>query len=118
MAEQFDRDQRTEAATPRRREEARERGQVALSAELVGALLLAAWLAVLAMSGGSLAHALGESIASTISALGRAGSSELSTSDASALVSRAAWPAAQAASLLLVPPIAVGLLATYGQVGF
>src|SRR5262245_34682160 len=95
------RDQRTEAATPRRREEARERGQVALSAELVGSLLLAAWLAVLATSGGSLARAFGESIASTIAALGQTGSHDLSATEASALVVRAALPAVQAAALLV-----------------
>jgi flagellar biosynthetic protein FlhB len=118
MAEHIDRDQRTEAATPRRREEARDRGQVALSAELVGALLLAAWLAVLAVGGGSLARAFGESIAGTMAALGQAGSSELSARDASTLVARAAWPAARATSLLIAPPVAIGLLASYGQIGF
>ena len=41
MAENQDRDQRTEAATPQRLRKAREEGQIGFSAELVGAVILA-----------------------------------------------------------------------------
>jgi len=44
-------------ATPRRREEARERGQVPLSSELVAALGLAAGVGALSLGGAQLARA-------------------------------------------------------------
>jgi flagellar biosynthetic protein FlhB len=49
---------RTEAATPRRREEAREEGQVALSADLSTGLVLLAGLAVMAVAAQSMAVGL------------------------------------------------------------
>lgn len=55
MAEDFDQESRTEAPTPRRREEAYERGQFALSAELTSGAVIFAGIGVLAL----LAHTLG-----------------------------------------------------------
>jgi flagellar biosynthetic protein FlhB len=49
MAEDFE--SRTEPASPRRREEARKQGQVAVSQELIGSLVLLAGLVVLAWQG-------------------------------------------------------------------
>src|SRR5947209_7266551 len=52
MAEDFE--SRTEAATPRRREEAREQGQVAFSTDLVSGVLLVAAVGVLSLGAGRL----------------------------------------------------------------
>src|SRR5260370_15865770 len=51
---------KTETATPRRRQEARKRGQVARSAELTAALLLLAFLLFFRFAGHALFAALGE----------------------------------------------------------
>ena len=48
--------QKTEDATPRRREEARDKGQVPLSTELVAALALLGWLMTLAFGGAALSN--------------------------------------------------------------
>jgi flagellar biosynthesis protein FlhB len=53
---------RTETATPRRREEAREQGQVAHSRELTVSLVLLAGLAALALAGGTIGPGLIEQI--------------------------------------------------------
>src|SRR6516165_2454412 len=57
MAETFDQ-QKTEAPTPRRREEARNEGQVAYSSELTGGLLLVTAVLILILGGDSLFHGL------------------------------------------------------------
>src|SRR5262249_34431165 len=57
MAETFDQ-QKTEAPTPRRREEARNEGQVAYSSELTGGLLLVTGVLILIFGGDSLFHGL------------------------------------------------------------
>src|SRR5438477_5700056 len=56
MAEDFE--SRTEAPTPRRREEAREQGQVAFSGELVTGVLLLAAVAALSLGAGRLGDGL------------------------------------------------------------
>src|SRR5438094_613627 len=53
MAEEFNQD-RTEAPSPRRREEARQRGDVALSPDLSGGLLLLVGLLVLWLGAGKI----------------------------------------------------------------
>jgi flagellar biosynthesis protein FlhB len=53
-----DRDNRTEAATPRRRQEARDSGQVARSADLTAATLLVVGLFALSTTAGAITHSL------------------------------------------------------------
>src|SRR5262245_44900051 len=86
MAEHDDREQRTEEATPRRREEARGRGQVALSTELVSAVGLATGVGVLAVGGGALARALAGEMEGELRLLGSAGTRELSVPESAALL--------------------------------
>ena len=69
MAEQSERDERTEEATPRRRQEAREKGQVAFSSELTAATMLLATGATFLALGGHLVGAAGGLVASSVSAL-------------------------------------------------
>jgi flagellar biosynthetic protein FlhB len=59
MAEKHDRDQRTEAPTPKRLQDARERGEVPRSRELTGAAVMLAGSTALLMLGGDLAGRLG-----------------------------------------------------------
>jgi flagellar biosynthetic protein FlhB len=53
-------DNKTEKATPKRREDARKKGTVARSADLTGAVILLTGLMVLGMTGGSMAQRLGD----------------------------------------------------------
>jgi flagellar biosynthetic protein FlhB len=67
------RDERTEKATPRRRKRARERGQVARSPDLSGALVLIAGLATVAVTGPMIAQAGSESLRELLSQIARPG---------------------------------------------
>jgi flagellar biosynthetic protein FlhB len=68
VAEEREED-RTEPATPRRREEARERGQVARSADLTSAVVLLAGVLALRFAGRSLAEGLGASATTVLGGL-------------------------------------------------
>jgi len=118
MAEDTDDEDKVVDASPRRRQEAREKGQVALSSELVVAALLAGWLGALSFAGGPLAATLASGIASSAQGLGAFGKLDLTPGDAATQLAGIAWPAAKATLLLSLPMFALGLLVSYGQIGF
>jgi flagellar biosynthetic protein FlhB len=118
MAESSDAEDKVIDASPRRRQEAREKGQVALSTELVVAALLAGWLAMLTFAGGPLAATLAGGIVRTAEGLASFSRVELSPQEAAAQFAAVILPAAKAVLLLIVPMFAVGLLVSYGQIGF
>ncbi|HMO27347.1 MAG TPA: EscU/YscU/HrcU family type III secretion system export apparatus switch protein, partial [Tepidisphaeraceae bacterium] len=66
MAEQTG--EKTEAPTPKRRQEARERGQVARSMDLTAAVVILASLLMLSWMGGAVVRALQAIMAYTLSA--------------------------------------------------
>lgn len=107
---------KTEKATPKRRDEARKKGQVARSMEVNTALVLLAAIAVLAIAGPRLLDRF-EGIMSQ--GLEQAGDPSLATR--SAIGSVAGW--ALGATLGVVAPffavgLLAGLIASVGQVGF
>ena len=118
MAEDKSHGEKTEEATPRRREEARERGQVALSSEATSALLLLGWLGAILLLGGTVARATGGVLAFGLEELGTRGTRELAIQDMAQIVTGSIVPAAKAAALLIVPLFLLGMLASYGQIGF
>jgi flagellar biosynthetic protein FlhB len=118
MAETEDADQRTEQATPRRRLEAREKGQVPLSMELIAALLLIAWTALLALGGGTLGRAIGGALGGSLEQLGQLGRQELSVANAAALVGDVGLHVGRVMLVLSAPLVLFGALAGYVQVGF
>ena len=117
MAEQ-DQDQRTEQATPRRRAQAREEGQVALSSELVVALLTLAWLVALAIGGGALARNLGSGLENSLQALAESGRDSWSVKSAAQLLAGVARTALVPVAALVLPLALLGFLVSYGQIGF
>src|SRR5262245_39058233 len=117
MAEHDDREQRTEEATPRRREEARERGQVPLSMELVSAVGLAAGVGILAAGGGQLAHAIAGEMEGGFHALGL-GTGNLSVPESAALLRGSVTAVLGALCMVIVPTVLVCALTGYAQVGF
>ena len=67
MAEQQDRDQRTESATPQRILKAREEGQIGFSPEFVGGVIVATAVLMVWALGGSFLAALGNAISHRLS---------------------------------------------------
>lgn len=117
MAEQ-DQEQRTEEATPRRREEARERGQVALSTELVAATGLAAGAGVLAVAGAQLVQSIGGEITRAASSLATLGTQELSVRQSAQILDASLGDITRSLALVVVPTLLIGALTSYAQVGF
>ena len=118
MAEYSDREQRTEDATPRRREEARERGQVALSTELVSAVGLATGVGVLSVGGAQLARAVAQQIERGIGALATVGTRDIGIPESAALLKESVSAVSGALCAVVVPTVLVCALTGYAQVGF
>src|SRR6266478_2778440 len=113
MAEEFE--SRTEAATPRRREEAREQGQVAFSAELVTGVFLLAGIAALSLGASRLGGGL-----LTEARLGLAGARplEMSVGEAQGLLGHAFSSCLELAAPLFAMLSVGALAACLIQVGF
>lgn len=110
--------ERTEEATPKKRDEAREKGQVALSQDVVAALSLSAAGGVLVLGGSALAHDAGALIRASAANLASLGPAEVTTEGWSGLVLGSMTSMALPVGLVVAPMLAVGLFAGYAQVGF
>ena len=117
MSEQ-DQEQRNEEATPRRREEARERGQVALSTELVAAIGLSAGVGVLAVGGTRLLADVGGEITRCAGSLATLGTQELSVRQSAQILDASISGIFASLAAVVLPMIAIGALTSYAQVGF
>ena len=73
MADQADKHQKTEEATPQRLREAREKGQVALSSEAISAMSLIAVAGSVLIMGGFLAQAVGALVYTSLRNIGTNG---------------------------------------------
>lgn len=113
-----DKDDKTEEATPRRRDEAREEGQVALSQDVIGAASLLVAVLALMFGGAQLAAATGALFDGSIALLPQWGAASIDEQ----MVSGWFWAASQVvalpAALVVLPLFVAGLLGGYGQVGF
>ena len=117
MAEQPDKQQKTEEATPQRRREAREKGQVALSTGAVSAMSLAAVAGSFLILGGFLAQAVGGLVATSIEGVGTKGLITLESDTAAALVTDSIRGISSEFFLVVVPALLVAALVGYGQAG-
>jgi flagellar biosynthetic protein FlhB len=113
-----DQEQKTEDATPRRRQEARDKGQVPLSIELVASLVLIGWLGTFAFAGGGLLRELAAIVEQSIVAAGELAREELDPHRAAGLVVAIAQRAGWRTISLIAPLFALSVLAGYGQIGF
>ena len=118
MADAPERDQRTEEATPRRREEAREKGQVAMSTELIAAVTLALWFGALLLYGPSFVTGIGEVVASGLAVVGVLGVDELDHRSASDLLGEVGGDVLMKVAILTGPILLGAMLVGYGQIGF
>lgn len=112
-----DDEQKTEEATPRRRQEAREKGQVALSTELVAALALIGWLMTFALAGGALFRDLGGVVVTFVERIGEMAQTDLTVEAVGTLVSAALSRVGWTTVALIAPLFALSLLVAYGQIG-
>ena len=117
MADQ-DKDQKTEEATPRRLQEARQEGQVAISSELMAALGLVVGLGSLVFTGGPLASAIGGLTVDVSSRLGVLGRQELDPTSAAGILESSIRSVIMPLLLVMLPAIAISVLGGYLQVGF
>jgi flagellar biosynthetic protein FlhB len=117
MAEN-DGQERTEEATPKKRDEAREKGQVALSTDLVAALSLAAAAGALVLGGAALAEGGGALIRASATNLAELGPADLSTEAWAELVEANTTSLALPLGLVVAPMLAAAAFAGYAQAGF
>jgi flagellar biosynthesis protein FlhB len=113
-----ERDEKTEDATPRRRQESREQGQVALSAEIVTASMLWAGFGLLLVGGGLLARACGGLLAESLGNLGARGTEPWDVAIPAGLLGSSFRSVALAVVGIVGPMWCVALLAGYVQIGF
>ena len=118
MAEHDDKEQKTEEATPRRQEEARERGQVAISSELMAGLGLVVGFVMLAVGGGLLMRTVAGGLVQTTGVLGSLGTSELSIPQSAQILEESLTSVMGALGIVVLPAIVVSALGGYLQVGF
>ena len=117
MAEQHDKDQKTEEATPKRREEARDKGQVAISSELISGTGLAIGFGLLLVVGGPLARTAAGRVVDTIGSIDTLGTTELSVPVAAGIIDATIRPVLPILLSVMLPTILLGALAGYAQVG-
>jgi len=107
--------ERTEEATPRRRQEARRKGMVARSPELSGAATFLALVLILPLIGGSIVTAI---FTATRSIIGDVAIADAPASDIIGRALRNMLPVATAVAPLLLVGVVVGLATNFMQVGF
>lgn len=118
MADETPKEDKTEDATPRRQQEARAKGQVAMSTEIVAAIMLIVTGGTLAVAGGALAEATGGTVVAGLADVGVLGVRELQLRDYAELLTGPVFGILPALLLVIVPSIVVGAVVAYGQVGF
>lgn len=108
--------EKTEAPTPKRRQEARDEGNVTRSTDLTAACALLAGMLLLYVLG----HRLMEGLATTVRTMltGSLGEKSTTLSDLAAVPPFLARVLAETLGLFVVGVFSVALLATIGQVGF
>jgi len=118
MSDYEDKDQKTEEATPRRLDEAREKGQVAISSELMAGLGLCVGFAMLAVSGGQLMRTVADQIVTTVASLSSLGSTDFSAALSAKMLRESITSVTGPLLVVMLPAILIGALTGYAQVGF
>jgi len=117
MAENQDGAEKTEEATPRRREEAREKGQVAISTELIAAVGLLVGLLFVGFGGAYLMETVGTLAVSVIGSIGPNARTELTVPVAATMIEEVISKIGAALAVVLLPVVAVSGLVGYAQIG-
>ncbi|MDZ4772262.1 MAG: flagellar type III secretion system protein FlhB [Planctomycetota bacterium] len=117
MAEEGDKSDKTEDATPKRRDDAREQGQVAMSADAIAAAGLIASAILLVAGGGMLATSTGMLVRGACLDFGALGRAEFTENEWTNLITRSIQALSLPTLAIIVPLTAVIVLAAYAQVG-
>ena len=118
MADNVEKDQKTEDATPRRRQEAREQGQVPMSSEFVAAMLLVGWMGAFMFAGGILGEDVGRTVSAGIERIATLGTGDITVSEAARVLAGIGRDGAGTLAIFIGPMMLLGMLVGYGQVGF
>ncbi len=110
--------EKTEDATPKKLEEARSKGQVALSNEFVASAMLAAMIGAMLVFGSRLMSSIGTLFVNGSKRASELSLAELTPGDFSILLIRSAEGVAVSLAILVTPTIFMGFLTSYTQVGF
>jgi flagellar biosynthesis protein FlhB len=109
---------KTEKATPKRREEARKKGQVAKSNDLSGAVMLLAGLIALGASGSAMVSRMGDGIHDALATgAGRAGRDPVTINTVSDLMLQAGKNAAICLAPVVAACLLAGVVVNLAQVG-
>lgn len=118
MAGESEAGEKTEDATPRRREEAREKGQVAMSTEFISGVTLSVAFGLYLLVSAPILEILGGGVRGGFATLAHLGTSELDGPSAGAIM-RSAGESGMLAVLMFAGPLFVlSILVGFGQVGF
>jgi flagellar biosynthetic protein FlhB len=117
VADQADKHQKTEDATPQRLREAREKGQVALSSEAVSAMSLIAVAGSILIMGGFLAQAVGALVYTSLRNIGTNGLLTLESTTAAELITDSIQSISGEFFMVILPALGVAALVGYGQAG-
>ncbi|MDA1263449.1 MAG: flagellar biosynthesis protein FlhB [Planctomycetota bacterium] len=117
MAEQTDKEDKTEEATPKRLSDAREKGQVAFSTETMSAFGLVAALIGFALAGPALAEATGAGVVDGLNRMGDLGMAELDHHAFAGLMASTIKNILPAIGGLLLPVLLMAVIVGYSQVG-
>lgn len=112
-----DKDSKTEDATPRRLEDARKDGQVAMSTEFIAGIMLAATVGAFLLLGRSLSAASGQLILDGATNASNLALDELAVGDFTSLMRSMSESLLVPFATLVGPVLIVGFLTGYGQVG-
>jgi flagellar biosynthetic protein FlhB len=118
MADNLPKEEKTEEATPRRRQDSRERGQVAFSTELTAAAMLVAAALALVLGGSSIGSGSARVVVDMIALAGTMGPGEITIASVARLAELSAKTILPAVCILMVPMLACGIVTAYGQAGF
>ena len=117
MADEPQKDEKTEEATPRRRQEAREKGQVAMSTEFVSALMLVGSVVTLVVGGRSVASLAGRSLERVLRSI-HLGNETFEVKQSAVLVRATIEDALPVVAMIVAPALVIGMLTSYLQAGF
>jgi flagellar biosynthetic protein FlhB len=117
MAEDGDKQDKTEAATPKRRDDAREQGQVAMSQDAVAAASLVGAAIVLMVGGRLLAIHSGELLEGTLTQFGERAKQDLSAAEWARVVTGTAQSMLVPGIAIVLPLLIVVVASAYAQVG-
>lgn len=110
--------EKTEEATPKRRQEARDRGQVAISNEFISAIGLIVGAVSFVVGGGQLAQSIAGLLTDTFVSLGPTATGDLDSVQSSNIIEASLMSVVGALLLVMTPAIVISTASGYGQVGF